>query len=299
MGFLCPESGIQEVDPRRGFGFSRAGVKVNDEVTIRPKQERVSGERWVRGVGEEEEVEIEMEGADESAVGDKKVKKMQDPLLPSEKEVQEHQVTHLPFRSWCPHCVKGRAKEMHHRRQPHTERGVDEFHLDYCFPGDEFGFKLTVLVGVERHTGMKLASVVPTKGATVMFAARRVVELMNECGNRDTNVIVRTDQEPAIKFLVADVLKLRTGAKTMVAEAPKRSSGSNGFVERAVQTCEGYIRSLKSQLDERYVVKIDIGHPIVTWLCEYASYLLNRLEVGRDGKTSYERIKASVRPFSG
>ena len=77
----------------------------------------------------------------------------------------------------------------------------------------------------------------------------------------------------------------------MVEEAPKRSSGSNGFVERAVQTCEGYIRSLKSQLDERYVVKIDIGHPIVTWLCEYASYLLNRLEVGRDGKTSYERMK--------
>ena len=180
---------------------------------------------------------------------------------------------------------------MHHRRQPHTERGVDEFHLDYCFPGDEFGFKLTVLVGVERYTGMKLASVVPTKGATGMFAARRVVELMNECGNRDTHVIVRTDQEPAIKFLVADVLKLRTGAKTMVEEAPKKSSGSNSFVERAVQTCEGYIRSLKSQLDERYAVKIDIGHPIVTWLCEYATYLLNRFVVGRDGKTSYERMK--------
>ena len=122
---------------------------------------------------------------------------------------------------------------------------MDEFHLDYSFPGDEFGCKLTILVGVERCTGMKMASVVPTKGATGMFAARRVIELVNECGNRDANVIVRTDQEPAIKFLVGDVLKLRTGAKTMVEEAPKRSSGSNGFAERAVQTCEGYIRSLK------------------------------------------------------
>ena len=95
------------MDPRRGFGFSRAGVKESDEVAIRPKQKSVSEERWVRGVGEEEEVEIEMDEADESAVGDRKVKKMQDPLLPSAKKVQEHQVTHLPFRSWCPHCVKG------------------------------------------------------------------------------------------------------------------------------------------------------------------------------------------------
>ena len=97
------------MDPRSGFGFSRAGLKESDEVAVRLKQKSVSEERWVRGVGEEEEVEIEIEGADESAVGDRKVKKMQDPLLPSEKDVQEHQVTHLPFRSWCPHCVKGRA----------------------------------------------------------------------------------------------------------------------------------------------------------------------------------------------
>ena len=90
------------MDPRRGF--AGAGVKESDEVAIRPKQKSVSEERWVRGVDDEEEVEIEMEETDESAIGDRKVKKMQDPLLPSVKEVQEHQVTHLPFRSSCPHC---------------------------------------------------------------------------------------------------------------------------------------------------------------------------------------------------
>ena len=29
------------------------------------------------------------------------------PVRPSTKEVEEHMVTHMPFRSWCPHCVRG------------------------------------------------------------------------------------------------------------------------------------------------------------------------------------------------
>ena len=114
---------------------------------------------------------------------------------------------------------------------------------------------------------------------------------MNECGNKDANIILKSDQEPAIKYLVSDVQRGRTGAKTMVEESPKKSSGSNGIVERAIQACEGQIRSFKSQLDDRYKVHIAVEHPIVAWLCEHTAYLLNRLEVGHDGKTAYERMK--------
>ena len=50
------------------------------------------------------------------------------------------------------------------------------------------------------------------------------------------------------------------------------------------------IRTLKSAVDERYMVRISAEHLIITWLVDYAVFLLvNRLEVGRDGKTSYER----------
>ena len=122
------------------------------------------------------------------------------------------------------------------------------------------GHKLTILGGVERYSGMKMCSVVPTKGATGAYAARKVIELVDECGNKDANIILKTDQEPSIKYLVDDVLKFRTGAKTMVEESPKKSSGSNGIVERAIQTCEGPIRSLKSQLNDRYMVHIATEH---------------------------------------
>ena len=50
-------------------------------------------------------------------------------------------------------------------------------------------------------------------------------------------------------------------------------------------------RYMKSQLDDRYMVRIAVEHPILTWLCEHTAYLLNRLEVGHDGKTAYERMK--------
>ncbi len=38
------------------------------------------------------------------------------------------------------------------------EQSVAEYHLDYCFSGDEHGQKLTVLVMVERFTRMKKAA---------------------------------------------------------------------------------------------------------------------------------------------
>ena len=33
--------------------------------------------------------------------------KMQDPKLPSPAEEKEHTITHLPYRPWCVHCVRG------------------------------------------------------------------------------------------------------------------------------------------------------------------------------------------------
>ena len=35
------------------------------------------------------------------------------------------------------------------------------------------------------------------------------------------------------------------------------------------------------------------------WLIEYASVLLNRFEVGRDGRSAYERSKGKVSKFIG
>ena len=52
----------------------------------------------------------------EPEAGPRKPEKMADPKLPNKAEIEEHQKTHLPFRNWCKHCVKGRGVEEPHRR---------------------------------------------------------------------------------------------------------------------------------------------------------------------------------------
>ena len=136
-----------------------------------------------------------MSESEEMENGRRHIKRMIDPKLPSEEEVKEHMITHLPYRNWCPHCIKGRGKEMDHTRKDSQEKeGISEYHMDYCFPGDEQGNKVTVLVVIEKHTKMKMAMIVPSKGSTGSFAARKVLDLVQECGDKDATAIVKTDQ---------------------------------------------------------------------------------------------------------
>jgi hypothetical protein len=83
-----------------------------------------------------EEAGIGSDGeAPEQDPGDKRVmRKMANPLLPTASEVEEHRLTHLPFRSWCPFCIKGRGVERSHFRAERDEDALGEVHLDYCFP---------------------------------------------------------------------------------------------------------------------------------------------------------------------
>ena len=92
---------------------------------------------------------------------------------------------------------------------------------------------MVVLAVVERYSRMKKMAVVPSKGSMGEYAANMVLSLIEECGDRDSAVIIKSDQGPAVKFLVDDVRVNRTGAKTIVEEAPRGSKGSNGIIERA------------------------------------------------------------------
>ena len=70
----------------------------------------------------------------EDASGEaRKVKKMADPKLPSAEEVREHQLTHLPYRSWCKHCVRGRGQQQSHKTSQAEDRETPEIHMDFCF----------------------------------------------------------------------------------------------------------------------------------------------------------------------
>ena len=69
---------------------------------------------------------------------DRLVKKMGDPRRPTEKEVEEHMLTHLLYRNWCSICVRAKGKDLDHRKEVGKEMEISEYGFDYCFPGNEF-----------------------------------------------------------------------------------------------------------------------------------------------------------------
>ena len=82
-----------------------------------------------------------------------------DPREPSKEEREEHEKTHLPFRNWCRHCVRGRGKEEA-CRDAKRDQEVAEVHLDFMFMGDEGEDRtLAVLVVKERSRGMVMSTV--------------------------------------------------------------------------------------------------------------------------------------------
>ena len=55
------------------------------------------------------------------------------PAKPSADEVARHDVTHVPYRNWCPICVAASAREDRHPRQAKvdTMEGLPIIQADY------------------------------------------------------------------------------------------------------------------------------------------------------------------------
>ena len=74
-----------------------------------------------------EQEQVEPEATDKSQRANKGRRPIASPVpeRPIEQEVLEHNTTHSPPQAWCPHCVKGRAKNEPHRRERREVPDVD------------------------------------------------------------------------------------------------------------------------------------------------------------------------------
>ena len=116
------------------------------------------------------------------------------PVSPQIWEVLEHNLTHLPFRSWCKICVQSKSKQNPSRtlktRQPVLQ-------MDYSFIGDRPGEpQITLLNVVDVLSGLALSVVVPQKGQSV-YAQAELRRFVLETGR--TFGILQSDPEPALK----------------------------------------------------------------------------------------------------
>ena len=199
----------------------------------------------------------------------------------SQHEREEHELTHLPFRAWCKTCVAAKARQAYHTKQPDRR---DCLQLDFGFL-TEGNRQDAVLVVTDARTGCCAALLCETKHTTETLI-RFVLSFIYE-NRTNTHTPIQTDDEEATKVL-AKAVSRRIGIPTF--PSPGYSSGSLGHTERFIQTLWAQLRTLRTQMGDKYSkLQIPSTHPIVGWATRHASWILTRYLRHADGKTSYER----------
>ena len=61
-----------------------------------------------------------IDGEEESAAPDWRVR-AGPRNKPTQREREEHEATHVPFRDWCAHCMMGRGRTHHHVAKQKSE----------------------------------------------------------------------------------------------------------------------------------------------------------------------------------
>lgn len=156
-------------------------------------RENEKGEDQQSEEDQDMEMDIEFEKEDEQLA-----KPLTDLGAPTSAELERHFLSHIPFRSRCPHCVAGRARHNAHRKRTSPpEYKVPHVVVDSGFLGGKGDAE--TLVERDVLSGFLFSHVVPRKGLAHVHGAAVLVDDLKRLGH-DT-VTPKADNEPAMRSL--------------------------------------------------------------------------------------------------
>ena len=214
------------------------------------------------------------------------------PVLPSDSEVREHCLTHLPFRPWCRHCIRGKAPALAHKEPSNTEYTKPLVAIDYCFLSSSEGnaSESPVMVVKSKPDLAVFARLVPSKGCVHEYSVQALADVFRVLGYREFTL--KTDGEPSLVALArAAVALLPVEVKVTFEHSPVEESEANGFVERACRSVQEQARTLLSMLHERLQCEFPANHAIFPWLVRHASWLLHHFHRTASGRTAYQNLR--------
>ena len=212
---------------------------------------------------------------------------------PTQREREEHEATHVPFRDWCAHCMMGRGRTHHHVAKQKSEDqsrrpiiAMDHFFMRMvCSPSVQAISEESITciaLKEDRHQNI-MSSVALKKGVEEPWTIERLAKFIDLLGYRE--ITLKSDTEPAIiafRNRVAEACK----AEVTTEDAVKRDKESNGLIENAVMLIRGIIRTIKCHIESRTQEPLSDDSPVMPWLVEHAGCILSRCQKGRDGKTT-------------
>ena len=176
------------------------------------------------------------------------------PVKPPPQMVRDHMVAHIPYRSWCPHCVRGRARLDQHRVvKEHEGENVAVVSMDYVFLAADAetlsAMEAPVLTIRDRLSTGIWRHPVQHKGVSEdTYGAESLVKGLDRLGHK--RIHLKCDHEQAI-LSIAQHAKRTAKAEVIVERPPlgEARGKSNGEVEWANQTIQGLVRTYKSDLE--------------------------------------------------
>ncbi len=146
------------------------------------------------------------------------------PKDPTRKEKEEHELTHMPFRSWCEDCVKSRARNAHHRKKlapdPLEEVKVAREHMDYFFMSSEYesASSKPLFVMAAEKSGARYARAAGKKGLGVADEMDWLIQDIGNtlkswghAGGAGGHLILKSDGEPALMAVKNAVMQYHRG----------------------------------------------------------------------------------------
>ena len=273
------------------------------------------------------ELDDEEDGGDDVGADDQEVEPMRtapDPELPTEAEVEDHRIDHTPYRCWCEWCRRGRglgeqrgqgsdkphllavlAMDYFFLTKDNVETRQSLVKLDFAMdPEGEAKLQSAVSDGSivkclllkDLKSKAIFAWTIPNKGHDATgFVVDQLTVAVKWLGY--TNLVLKTDNEPAILALLRDTLRaIRINVDAAKEEhSMPYDSQANGGVENGIRNLRGMLRSIRSCLEDRVGRRFPVEHPVLSWLVSHAASIMTIRHKGADGRTAWMRVRG--RPF--
>ena len=226
---------------------------------------------------------------------------LQVPKLPSGVDQDLHNLTHIPFASWCQCCVATRAREDARRedeRGDKKDRGKSVISFDYGFTyvqgeDEEKQFGTCLYMAESETKAVHAVPVLARGGVSLKQVTEEIVRfsMATSSSNSIIRMILMADGERSTRQILRAVQHCRAqlGLHTEVRTTGVDQHQSNGQAEKTVQSVRKLANCLRGFAEAKAGAKIRGGSHVYPWSFRHAARLMTRFRV-IGGRTSYEMI---------
>ena len=190
---------------------------------------------------------------------------MRSPTAPTAAERAAHAPNHLPYRSWCEHCVALRRDNPPHCTVACGDNSAAEVIMDFCDVRREGEDETaTLLVVRERLSKVLQAWITPTKSVILDEGAiaERAAVSIRRFGHRK-KVLLKVDNEPVI-LAMRDLVIKKLEMQTLELEPQPHESPSNGSVLNGVRMIKSLLTVHILALEHKLGRRVPSKHPLMT-----------------------------------